>query len=237
MTLPRDVVARALAYPFGIPHGSYALAGGEVDSLREEDLAPRGRAVLLAFGANASPLALAAKLGEAAREKRIAVLAAQLHDFDVVYSAHFSPYGAIPGALQHAPGAVAPVHALHLAPAQLARVHRTEPNYEFARLDGVDLRVEGGGRLTSVYAYVSRHGCLRRDGGHVGVAEIPVGGRAWPALGQAEILAAARDALAPGEELADFVLSNVADPQLAARRTAALRAQAAPLAWPARPAA
>jgi len=227
---PEEVVARALAYPFGVPRGSYLLAGGRPLPLEAEP--PRAGRVVLAFGANASPAALAAKLGPLAADARVPVVEAQLADFDVVYSAHVSPYGSIPGALQHAPGAIAAVHAVHLTDAQLARVHRSEPNYEFARLDGVRLRVEGGGVLTSVHAYVSRHGCLRRDGEHVGVAAIPVAGRAWPVLGEAEMLAAARDRLAPGEDLPGFVLAHVEDPELAARRTAALRETASPLAWP-----
>jgi hypothetical protein len=222
-----NAVARALAYPFGIPDGSYVLAGGEPEPLGDEAL--EDRVAVLAYGANAAPAALAAKVGP---DARVPVVAGELRDFDVVYSAHISPYGSIPGTLQHAPGAVASVHTVHLTPAQLARVHRSEPNYEFVALKAVDLRLEGGGRADSVAAYVSRHGCLRRDGGHVGVAAIPVEGRTWPALGEAEILAAARDDLAPGEDLYDFVLAHVADPELAARRTAALRATATPFAWP-----
>ena len=220
-----EVLARALAYPFAAPRGSYVLGGGEPRF--EED-----QVAVLAYGANASPEVLAAKLGPLADAAPVTVLVAELHDFDVVYSAHVSPYGAIPGALQHSPGAVASVHAVHLTAEQLARVHRSEPNYDFTRLHEVVLRVDGGRRVSSVHAYVSRHGCLRRDGGHVGVAEIPVAGRAWPVLDQAEMLAAARDELAPGVDLADFVLAHVADPDLAARRTAALRETAAPLAWP-----
>ena len=220
-----DVLARALAYPFAAPRESYVLGGGE--PRHEAD-----RVAVLAYGANASPEVLAAKLGPLADAAPVTVLVAELFDFDVVYSAHVSPYGAIPGALQHSPGAVASVHVVQLTSEQLARLHRSEPNYEFRRLHEVDLRVDGGHRVTSVHAYVSRHGCLLRDGGHVGVAEIPVRDRVWPVCSQAEILAAARDDLAPGADLADFVLDHVADPDLAARRTAALRASAAPLAWP-----
>jgi hypothetical protein len=224
-------VRRALAYPFGVPRESYALEHGQRVAARPEDLAPAGRIAVLAFGANAAPSALAAKLGPVATQARVPVVAGELADFDVVYSAHFSPYGAIPASLQHCPGAVASVHAVHLTAAQLARVHRSEPNYRFARLDGIDLRLEGGRRRESVHAYLSRHGCLRRDGTHVAVAAIPVERRCWPALDEPAMLAAVRDDLAPGEALAAFVRAHVADPDLAARRTAVLRATAAPFAW------
>lgn len=228
---PQDVVARALAYPFGVRRGSYALAGGQVAPLAEADLAPDERVAVLAFGANASPAALAAKLGPLAARARVPVVAGDLRDFDVVYSAHVSPYGSIPGTLQHSPGARAGVHAIRVTAEELARLHRSEPNYEFALLRGIDLRLAGGTRVEALHGYVSRHGCLRRDGSPVGVAAIPVTGRTWPVLGEAEILAAARDELAPGEPLEGFVAAHVADPELAAARTAALRARAAPFAW------
>jgi hypothetical protein len=225
-----ESLARALAYPFGVPDGSYVLEGGVAGPLVEADLAAAGRVAVLAYGANGSPAALAAKLGPVAG--RVAVVAGQLRHFDVVYSAHVSPYGAIPGTLQPCPGARASVHAIHVSPEQLARLHRSEPNYDFGRLHGLDLRLEGGRRVDAVHAYVSRHGCLVRDGAPVGVAAIPVRDRVWPAREETAVLSAARDDLAPGTDLADFVLAHVADPELAARRTAALRATAVPFAWP-----
>ncbi|MDX6650373.1 MAG: hypothetical protein QOJ97_2324 [Solirubrobacteraceae bacterium] len=226
----QDIVARALAYPFGVPEGSYALDGGEAGPLTEADLAAADRVAVLAYGANASPGALAAKLGPGV--SRVAVVAGQLRDFDVVYSAHVSPHGAIPGTLQPCPGAVASVHAIHVTAEQLARLHRSEPNYVFGRLHEVDLHLEGGGRADAIHAYVSRHGCLVRDGAPVGVAAIPVRRRAWPEREEDAVLCAARDDLDPGTDLADFVLAHVADPELAARRTATLRATAIPFAWP-----
>jgi hypothetical protein len=46
------------------------------------------------------------------------------------------------------------------------------------------------------------------------------------------MLAAARDALAPGEPLDAFVLAQATDPDVAAARTATLRRDAAPFDWP-----
>jgi hypothetical protein len=227
-----SAVAHALAYPFGIPSGSYLLEGGRTAALNGTAAAADGGAAVLAFGANASPAALAAKLGERAASASVPVVAGRLRDFDVVHSAHVSPYGSIPGALQHSPGAVASVHVVNLLADELAAVHRSEPNYVFARLNGIDLQLEGGGSLDAVLAYVSRHGCLRLEGAHVGVAAIPVRERAWRALDQPAMLAAARDVLAPGEPLDAFVLAQATDPEVAAARTAALRRDAAPFAWP-----
>jgi hypothetical protein len=224
-------VARALAYPFGIPRGSYVLAGGLPERLGGADPEDGGRVPVLAFGANAAPAALAAKLGARAADARVPVVAAELRDFDVVYSAHVSPYGAIPGALQHSPGAAAAVHVVHLLPDELSMVHASEPNYVFARLRGLDLRLDSGAELEEIHGFVTRHGCLRRDGGHVGVAAIPVADRAWPELDEHGMLAAARDALAPGEDLDAFVAAQIDSAALAAERTAALKRDAAPFAW------
>jgi hypothetical protein len=225
-----QLVARALAYPFGIPLGSFILADGRPQPLAHPGPTD-GRLPVLAFGANASPAALAAKLGRRALGARIPVVAAELRDFDVVYSAHVSPYGSIPGALQHSPGATAAVHVVHLLPDELTAVHRSEPNYVFGRLHGLDLRLEVGGTLDAVRGYVTRHGCLRHDGDHVGVAAIQVAGRAWPALDERAMLATARDALAPDDDLERFVAEQIRSPELAARRTAALKRDAAPFAW------
>ena len=224
-------VAHALDYPFGIPSGSYVLTEGRAVSLDGLDPGAGGRVPVLAFGANASPAGLTRKLGPRARDARVPVVAGELHDFDVVHSAHVSSYGSIPGALQHSPGAVASVHLVHLLPEELAAVHRSEPNYVFARLSSVDLRLEGGARVGEVHAYVTRHGCLRHEGAPVGVAAVPVTGRAWPVLDQPAMLAAARDRLAPGEELEAFVLTQATNPNVAAARTAVLREDALPFAW------
>ena len=222
-------LARALSYPFGIPAGSFRLEGGRAVALDGADLS--GRIAVLAFGANAAPEALVRKLGERAADSSIPVLAAELHDFDVVHSAHVSSYGSIPATLQPCRGATASVHVMHLRADELAAVHRSEPNYVFARLRGIALSLEDGTRHDSAHAYVSRHGCLRLDGAPVGVAAVRVRGRRWPALDQPSILAAARDRLSPGEGLEEFVLAQASDPEVAAVRTATVRGDAIPFAW------
>jgi len=92
------LLARARAYPFGVPRGSFSVRGGR----REPPVAlePGDRTALLAFGANASPEALARKLaGTDAERDALPVVACALEGFDVVHSAHVSPYGSIPAAL------------------------------------------------------------------------------------------------------------------------------------------
>jgi hypothetical protein len=198
------IVARALAYPYVPPHESYVLGGGEVD--------PAGRHVLLAYGANGAPEVLRRKLGDRAR---LAVLAGTLRDYAVVYSAHVSAYGAIPSTLHQAPGAEARVFALLVDDDQLVRLVATEFNYSVRRLHGL-----GFEHAASAIAFVSRHGALGLTGVPIPLSE----------LDQRGAQALVRDAVAPGEELAEFILGNVRDHARAAAFTAELRRRGIPFA-------
>ena len=119
---------------------------------------------MLAYGANASPGRLAAKLGR----RRVAALAGTLRGWAIVHSAHVSPYGAVPVTLVPDAGAKALVHVLLLD--DPAPLDVTEPNYDRVRLTGVDLEVERMGRLEEVDAYLSKWGPLR-----VGGRPVPLG--------------------------------------------------------------
>src|SRR4051794_35074206 len=139
-------------YPFGRARESFYLG------FDGEPPLPGGMP-LLAYGANASPEALARKLPGA----RVAALAGTLRDFAVVHSAHVTPYGAVPATLAPAPGAEERVHVLLVA-GDRARLDATEPNSRRVRLHGLDLEVERLGRPHAVEAYVSRHGPLALGG-------------------------------------------------------------------------
>jgi hypothetical protein len=147
-------------YPFDRAGRSFYLHGADDGPM------PSGPPVL-AYGANASPQALARKLPGA----RIAALAGHLRGWDVVHSAHVSPYGAVPATLVRSPGAEIDVHVL-LVDEHRARLDATEPNYRRVELHGLDLDVDVLGRVESVEAYVSRHGALVLDG-----APVPLGAR------------------------------------------------------------
>jgi hypothetical protein len=222
-----DALARALAYPFSVPRDSYVyLDGAPVPWEDRPPVEEADRVRVLSYGANATVEALRAKLGAGV----VPVRRAMLGDFDAVYSAHISPYGAIPAALQRSPGTRVTVFVLSLTAAQLAQLHPTEPNYRFVELAGLDLRTAGE-TLPEVAAYVSRHGCLRLDDGEVAVAAVAAERRRFPALAETEVLDRVRTLLAPDRSLEEFVDENVAEPELAARRTAVLRADARPLDW------
>ena len=216
-----SVVARALAYPYERP--------AERDGSGPPPDAD-GRTALLAIGANASPQALAAKLGD---ERDVPSAHAWLAGFDVVYSAHFAPYGAIPATPQHSPGTEVDVRMLWVTDRELEALHPTEGNYRFGRLEGIELRLSDGTRLDATHAYLSRHGCMRLDGEEVSLAAVPARRRRLPALDQRAALERARSLLAPDRDLAAFVSEHVDDAELRARRSARLAAGASRLRWPA----
>jgi hypothetical protein len=221
-----ELLARAAAYPFPAPLRSFVQEGERTHELRASpDLV--GRRPLLTYGANASPQVLARKLASLPRQP-LPVLRAQLFDFDVVYSAHISRYGAVPSTLQRSPGTTAPVYVAYPTEEQEEVLTATEPNYELAQLE-LEARTEAGEALSLVDAFVSRHGCLSLDGGEAALAAVESKGRRFPSLGEVEVLQRVRQILAPELDLERFVESSL-DPGLAAARTAVLRGNAIPLA-------
>jgi hypothetical protein len=174
----------------------------------------------LAYGSNAAPEVLSRKL--ALSDQPVLVVPALLSGFDVVYSAHISPYGAIPATLQRSAGTEVRVHVIYMTKAQVGLVSATEPNYEATVLRGVECQLEDGEWLTELSAYVSRHGCLLRDANEVALAAVPAVGRALTELSEAEVMEHVRSTLCPGDSLESFVLANVTDPELSQARAAKL---------------
>ncbi|HEU4945386.1 MAG TPA: hypothetical protein VFT10_09530 [Solirubrobacterales bacterium] len=212
---PGEALALALGYPYAIPTSSYGLVGGVVADIEavEGDLA--GRAPLLAYGSNAAPEVLARKL--AAAPDPVPVVRTDLHDFDVVYSAHVSPYGAVPATLRRSPGTEVRAFIAYLTSEQLGLVSATEPNYELVKLDSPSCVLTQGDVPAELSAYVSRHGCLLLDGHEIALAEIRARHRRFVAMGQREVLQRVRDLLDPGRDLASFVEASAAGAISAAR--------------------
>jgi hypothetical protein len=224
---PGEILARAVAYPFPAPLRSFLQVGTRTRAI-PGDLDLAGRRPLVAYGANAAPQILARKLAALPRVP-LPVLRAELDDFDVVYSAHISPYGAVPATLQRSPGTTVPVFVAFPTPEQERLLTATEPNYALHRLEGLRLRTELDDRLPQLDAYLSRHGCLSLDGSEAAVAAIEAENRRLPALGEAEVLERVRRVLAPELDLERFVVTSL-DPGLATARTTVLRGSARPLA-------
>jgi hypothetical protein len=184
------ILKRALTYPYATPERSYLYREGRAEELQEAfDLG--GRTPLLSYGANAAPEALALKLAALPGEP-LPVVRSRLHDFDVVYSAHVSPYGAVPATIMESPGTVAPVFVLHPTAEQHALLNATELNYDLVRIGEAD-------------AYRSKHGCLEFDGSPVALAAVRSRGRTLPELDQPAVLERVRAQVEPELTLEEFI--------------------------------
>jgi len=190
------ILRRALEYPYATPERSYLYRDGEAHELPAGDPDLTGRTPLLSYGANAAPEALARKLA-ALSDLELPVLRAELEGYDVVYSAHVSPYGAVPATLIESPGTTAPVFVLHPTPEQRALLTASEPNYDLVEVNGVA-------------AYRSKHGALKLDGSPVALAAVRSAGRTLPELDEPAVLERVRAHLEPQLSLEEFIRAAIA---------------------------
>lgn len=189
------ILARALEYPYATPDRSYLYRDGAATELPPTGPDLSGRSPLIAYGANAAPESLGRKLTQLPGVE-MPVMQHELEGFDVVYSAHVSPYGAVPATLVESPGTVAPVFLLHPTAEQLALLTASEPNYDLVEFDGVAV-------------YRSRHGCLKLDGLVVALKAVPSAGRTLPEMDEPAVLDRVRLYLRPELSMQEFVLDCV----------------------------
>lgn len=220
MSERNDVVERALGYPYPAPREPFVQLGHRTLDPTEVEIDREARTPVLAYGSNAAPQVLSRKL--ALSDQPVLVVPAHLVELDVVYSAHISPYGAVPATLQRSPGTEVWVHVIYMTSAQLGVVSATEPNYEATLLEGIECRLDDGEELSAISAYISRHGCLLRDDSEVALSAVPASGRTFGALSEPEVIEYVRASLCPKDALEAFVLANVTDPDLSQSRTAQL---------------
>jgi hypothetical protein len=212
-----EIIERALAYPFDPPPDSYVLEGREPRPVRDGDLRDDLHPVL-AYGSNSSTRALLRKFGG---DLHLPVLKGELEDFEVVYSSHLSAYGSVPVTLHQAPGARIQTFVTLVTDDQLVRLAETEFNYAIHRLEGMrfsspEIDVE------SPISFVSRHGALGIEGEPVRLVDRE----------QADMIDRVRAHLAPDEDLHDFIVRNVRDPDRAVAFTAKLKERKLPFAHP-----
>ena len=189
------ILKRALDYPYAVPERSYLYRDGEAHELPGEP-GLDGRSPLLAYGANAAPEALARKLAPLPGVE-MPVMRAELEGFDVVYSAHVSPYGAVPATLHESPGTTAPVFVIHPTVEQRELLTASEPNYDLLEVNGIA-------------AYRSKHGCLRLEGSPLALAAIRSLGRTLPELDHPAVLERVRAHLEPQLSLEEFIQACIA---------------------------
>jgi hypothetical protein len=189
------ILKRALTYPYATPERSYLYCDGHAEELPASGPDLSGRTPLLSYGANAAPAALAHKLASLPGVE-MPVLQAELEGFDVVYSAHVSPYGAVPATLYESPGTTAPIFVVHPTAEQRALLTASEINYDLVEVDGIA-------------AYRSKHGCLMLGDSPVALAAVRSSGRTLPELDQPTILEHVRAHVEPELGLGEFVRACV----------------------------
>ena len=213
-----NVLRRALGYPYRPGQRPFVLFQNHVADLAdlEVEFNTNGRVTLIAYGANTSSGPLVDKLMDT--PEPILVEPTWLEGFDAVYSAHISSYGAVPATLQSSPGTSIRAALVHLTSEQVERLSASEPNYDLVPSWGC--RFDQGPGIGEMQAYLSRHGCLALEGSAIAVAGVEAKGRRLPAMTEREALEWVRDLLCPELSLEDFILTSVADPEVAMARTA-----------------
>jgi hypothetical protein len=219
MALIDEPLERALGYPYAIPERSFALKDGRILAPGAVEVDLSARVAVLAYGSNASPAVLGRKL--AGSTDPVPVLRAVLSDLDVVYSAHISPYGAVPATLRRSPGTEAAAFVAQLTDEQVRLISETEPNYRLTSLEAASCELEDGS-TPALSAYLSRHGCLLHESTEIAVAGIAARGRSFPAMSQRQVLELVRSLVCPERSLQSFVAAAAADPKLAGRWTQTL---------------
>jgi hypothetical protein len=224
---------RARNYPYMAPTGSYTWENGQERAFRPEDRT--GRVPVLAVGSNRAPERLAQKFGHLG-DHIIPVERAHLTDFDVVYAAHITAYGAVPAMLQFSPDVIVELAVTWLDEAQLPIMHATEigaANYEYRLLDGIELRLNGKERLDHAFLYVSTRGHLRdEDGAAIPLLALRAKGRAGSGRATGEVLEIVRQRFAPKMEADAFVFKLVEDKAYREDITARMSKDAVPFDYP-----
>lgn len=205
-----EAYATALGYPWPRPPSSFLLDGEDVRHLDAWDpSAAAERWPLLAFGSNGSPDTLARKFAHLPEdERRIPVLAGDLHDFDVGAAGHPTAYGSFPATLFASPATALRAAVLWVTPRQLTALSWTEVSYRLGRLDDVRFEpdVDGAPGVPHVLAYASRWGLLHLDGDVAALAALPARERTVRAFTQEDLLGRlARETLGPGSTARDMV--------------------------------
>jgi hypothetical protein len=187
-----ELFAHGLAYPWTRPDHSYLLTGDRVErihALPEADAVERFP--LLAIGANGAPDRLTLRFAQLPdAERRVVVVAGDLHDFDVGPAAAVTTYGSLPATIFPSHGTAVRVQLLWVTAAQLGALTATEISYRLGRLDGIRFvpDLDDAPEVDAVFALVSRWGAHCVGGEPVALAAVPAAGRFAPALTQEQLL-------------------------------------------------
>ncbi len=209
------VLARAIAYPWTRPPGSYILRDTEVELLAELSADARecilseltsaesGRSPLLAIGSNAAPNTLKRKFAhfDTVADRTVLAVTGHLREFDVGVAANPTVYGSMPATIFPSPGTAVRSTVLWVTPEQFTQLTWSELTYRLGRLHTRFEVDDGDAHFDEAMVFVSRFGAFCVDGRPVALAAIPADSRTARALSQEEMLdAAAALALGPGAD-------------------------------------
>jgi hypothetical protein len=217
-----ELLALAKGYPYEAPQASYLYRDGGVLGIESADFG--GRTPVIGHGSNRAPSQIRRKYGHlSGRASEIPVTLAWLRDYDIVYSAHVTRYGAIASTLHPAPGCRVRIAVTWLDAEQLAYMHRTEGFYSYGSLRGAEIALEQGPSraLAEAFVYRGDQGCLLKEGKPIGLAAASGEGRPHPVMTQDAILAEVHRRYGDGSPLESGILATIRDPQ---RRRALLEA-------------
>lgn len=221
----------------GVRAGGLVLPLG--DYLKRRGLEPprpmSERVAVLAHGSNASPEHLKRKFEAGAGEATIPVIRAWLEGFDVVFAPHFTRYGAIPSTLEVSAGSSVSIAVTFLDRAELQLMHASElagVRYLYGRLARVRCVLEALPPLDQAFVYIARRGSLRFEGHPFALAALACERRRFEAKDSAQALGLARDLIAPGRALDDFILETIEDAAIREARSEVLAGRANGIATP-----
>jgi len=197
-----DAFARACAYPWERPVGSYLLTDGKVELLAERDEPEReriierlsapdaGRVPLVAIGSNAAPKPLRRKFAhfEDVNDRTVLVLTGRLHEFDVGFAAQLAIYGSMPATIFPSPGTAVTAALLWVTPAQFTQLTWSELSYQLGRLRTRFTVDDADEHFDEVLVFVSRWGAFCPDGAPAALSAVPAEARTATALTQQQAL-------------------------------------------------
>ena len=252
----KEIIWKAKNYPYDVPNHSFIFVNGSIlkvidfnpDSVTDsivlidgenqelgEYLYSKGiysiqnlsnRTPLLTYGANASCRKLRNYFSNLTQNIVIPVIKAHLFDFDVVYSAHFSPYSSIPAALQYSPKTTVDIFVTYLTDSQLKHMNKTESlgiNYSLGRLLDIQIVLENNIILNEVLSYFTIHGCLFVTDSHISLSTIAAKNRKFPQMDELEVLKLVKNKLDKNKELDTFIIENIYDEKIKKHRIQMLK--------------
>lgn len=157
---------RADDYPYAAPPTGYVITDGKYRATACDEVPDlTGRIALLSVGSNRSPQQLLRKFGP---EAVLPVTTALLKNCDIIHSACFSYYGAVPCSAAPSTGTDIMVNAVWLTPEQLQIMHDTEAvgiAYDYCRWDEGSVEIVGAPQPEAVFGYATRLGYLADQNG------------------------------------------------------------------------